>query len=114
MKVKKRTTKALKTEVSGLQRAYETIASNTAAPDETIAAMGLLLTTFRETKRRLTVELKTMVRNVIKLTAAGKATDEHRELVDLWRANTIELTAKITALEWGLFLHQEWAKVKPE
>lgn len=112
MKVKKQTTKALKADVQKLEQAHKTIAED-GEPLQVIAAIEFILAAYRETRRRLTVELKTMIRSVVKLTAAGKATDEHRELVDLWRTNTIELAATITALEWGLYLHQQWSKVKP-
>jgi hypothetical protein len=109
---KMKTLSALKADVQRLEQAYKTIAEDR-QPAQVIAAIELLLATFKETERRLTSELRTMIRNVVKLTARGAATDDHREMVDRWRANIIALSADISALEWGLYLHQQWSKVKP-
>jgi hypothetical protein len=111
--MKEQTTKALKTEIEKLTQAYQTIGAENSAPAEMIPAITLVLATYRKTKRDLTRELRQMTRTVVRLTALGKATDEHRELVALCRENVIELTAKIAALEASLYLWREWSKVKP-
>ena len=110
---KQRKLKALKADVQKLEQAHKTISAEDTKPAELIAAMQLILAAYKTTARRLTRELRTMIRNIVKLTAVGKATDEHRALIDLWRTNVIELAAQITALECGLYLHQQWANVKP-
>jgi len=96
-----------------MEAAYKTISAENGKPAEVIPAIETILTAFKTTKRRLAGELRKLIRNVVKLTALGNATDEHREHVDLVRKNVIDLATKIAALEAGLYLWREWSKVKP-
>lgn len=99
-----------KVEIQKLEQAYKTAANIDSEPSEMVAAIGVILATYRETKRSATRELRTMIRKVVKLTAAGKATDEQRELIDVWRTTTIEISGKIADLESALYLHQQLAR----
>jgi len=113
MKNKGKTTKALKAEIGKLKAAYKTVADEDANLAEMIAALELILGGFKDGTRLLARELRTRVRNIVKLVAAGEDATEERELIPMFRANLIELAGKIADVELSLHFHRAWSKVKP-
>jgi hypothetical protein len=72
----RKTTKALKIEIAKLEAAYNTVGAEDASPSDAIAAIELILSAYKESQRRLTRELRGMIRRTVKLTAASAATAE--------------------------------------